>query len=76
MRRPSAVNHHCGTDPELAGRTGLGQHERRNALARAGYGPPDRALAGTAASQVKAAAALASIMPGISLPNGALDSAL
>ena len=25
---------------------GLGQHERRNALAPAGHGPPDRALAG------------------------------
>ena len=25
---------------------GLGQHERRNALAPAGHGPPDRTLAG------------------------------
>src|SRR5829696_6534902 len=30
---------------------GLGEHERRNALAPAGHGPPDRALAGTAPPQ-------------------------
>jgi hypothetical protein len=36
------------TDPELAGRAGLGRHARRNALAAAGHGPADRALAGAA----------------------------
>jgi hypothetical protein len=32
------------TDPDLAGRPGWA-HERRNALAPTGHGPPDRALA-------------------------------
>ena len=36
------------TDPELAGRAGLGRHARPNALAAAGHGPADRALAGAA----------------------------
>ena len=31
---------------------GLGQHERRNALAPAGHGPPDRALAGAAPHRI------------------------
>ena len=33
------------TDPELAGRPGWANTQRRNALAPAGHGPPDRALA-------------------------------
>ena len=36
------------TDPELAGRAGWANTQRRNDLARTGHGSPDRALAGTA----------------------------